>query len=196
MLLRTRGSLLLTSARTCSLLSPPGTHTHTLSHFSPDYTVSVVPPPSLHCVLRLSEFQSSLSDLNLGFNKLSTCGPVCSLLKLVHIDLRYSCRYPAPSCRLAERTTPLLHLSSRCPPFPLFVLPVFSLSPPMSSPYVPLSSPSPLFCYFCECVSQFQFSLVPITVASDNPERDPSSVSLSQLSSNDVLLSAPTGITR
>ncbi|XP_044217848.1 leucine-rich repeat-containing protein 40 [Thunnus albacares] len=38
---------------------------------------------------RLVEFQSSLSDINLGFNKLTCCPPdICKLLQLTHIDLR------------------------------------------------------------------------------------------------------------
>uniref|UniRef100_A0A3B4Y0M8 Leucine-rich repeat-containing protein 40 n=1 Tax=Seriola lalandi dorsalis TaxID=1841481 RepID=A0A3B4Y0M8_SERLL len=40
-------------------------------------------------VYRLVEFHSSLSDVNLGFNKLTCCSPdVCKLLQLTHIDLR------------------------------------------------------------------------------------------------------------
>eukprot|EP00064_Thunnus_orientalis_P001086 superscaffoldBa00000067_g1087 len=38
---------------------------------------------------RLVEFESSLSDINLGFNKLTCCPPdICKLLQLTHIDLR------------------------------------------------------------------------------------------------------------
>ncbi|XP_071342855.1 leucine-rich repeat-containing protein 40 [Trachinotus anak] len=38
---------------------------------------------------RLVEFSSSLSDINLGFNKLTCCSPdICKLLQLIHIDLR------------------------------------------------------------------------------------------------------------
>ncbi|KAG7228805.1 hypothetical protein INR49_008583 [Caranx melampygus] len=40
-------------------------------------------------VYRLVEFHSSLSDINLGFNKLTCCSPdVCKLLQLTHIDFR------------------------------------------------------------------------------------------------------------
>ncbi|XP_035032497.1 leucine-rich repeat-containing protein 40 [Hippoglossus stenolepis] len=38
---------------------------------------------------RLVEFHSSLSDINLGFNRLTCCPPdICKLLQLTHIDLR------------------------------------------------------------------------------------------------------------
>ncbi|XP_061593396.1 leucine-rich repeat-containing protein 40 [Cololabis saira] len=38
---------------------------------------------------RLLDFSSSLSDINLGFNRLSCCSPdICKLLQLTHIDLR------------------------------------------------------------------------------------------------------------
>ncbi|XP_041647610.1 leucine-rich repeat-containing protein 40 [Cheilinus undulatus] len=38
---------------------------------------------------RLMEFQSTVSDINLGFNRLTCCSPdICKLLQLVHIDLR------------------------------------------------------------------------------------------------------------
>ncbi|KAM7410659.1 hypothetical protein PAMA_001884 [Pampus argenteus] len=37
---------------------------------------------------RLMEFQSSLTDINLGFNKLTCCPDICKLLQLMHIDLR------------------------------------------------------------------------------------------------------------
>uniref|UniRef100_A0A8D3BRG7 Leucine-rich repeat protein SHOC-2 n=1 Tax=Scophthalmus maximus TaxID=52904 RepID=A0A8D3BRG7_SCOMX len=38
---------------------------------------------------RLVEFHSSLSDLNLGFNRLTCCSPdICKLLQLTHVDLR------------------------------------------------------------------------------------------------------------
>ncbi|KAM7012999.1 leucine-rich repeat-containing protein 40 [Tautogolabrus adspersus] len=37
---------------------------------------------------RLLEFQSSVSDINLGFNRLTCCSPaICELLQLMHIDL-------------------------------------------------------------------------------------------------------------
>uniref|UniRef100_UPI0037E720CB leucine-rich repeat-containing protein 40 n=1 Tax=Semicossyphus pulcher TaxID=241346 RepID=UPI0037E720CB len=37
---------------------------------------------------RLVEFQSSISDINLGFNRLTCCSPdICKLLQLMHIDL-------------------------------------------------------------------------------------------------------------
>ncbi|KAG7999378.1 Leucine-rich repeat-containing protein 40 [Nibea albiflora] len=37
---------------------------------------------------RLVEFQSSMSDVNLGFNRLTCCSPdICKLLQLTHIDL-------------------------------------------------------------------------------------------------------------
>uniref|UniRef100_A0A3Q4B1D7 Leucine rich repeat containing 40 n=1 Tax=Mola mola TaxID=94237 RepID=A0A3Q4B1D7_MOLML len=40
---------------------------------------------------RLVELQSSVSDINLGFNKLTCCSPdIGSLLQLTHIDLRYT----------------------------------------------------------------------------------------------------------
>uniref|UniRef100_A0A3B3VIG9 Leucine-rich repeat protein SHOC-2 n=1 Tax=Poecilia latipinna TaxID=48699 RepID=A0A3B3VIG9_9TELE len=40
---------------------------------------------------RLLELHSSLSDINLGFNRLSCCSAdICSLQKLTHIDLRYA----------------------------------------------------------------------------------------------------------
>lgn len=44
----------------------------------------------LHCApCRLLDFSSSLSDVDLGFNRLPSCGPeVCGLLKLQHLDLR------------------------------------------------------------------------------------------------------------
>uniref|UniRef100_A0A7N6BK04 Leucine-rich repeat-containing protein 40 n=1 Tax=Anabas testudineus TaxID=64144 RepID=A0A7N6BK04_ANATE len=39
---------------------------------------------------RLVEFHASLSDINLGFNRLTCCSPdICKLLNLKHIDLRY-----------------------------------------------------------------------------------------------------------
>ncbi|XP_018557393.1 LOW QUALITY PROTEIN: leucine-rich repeat-containing protein 40 [Lates calcarifer] len=39
--------------------------------------------------LRLVELHSSLSDVNLGFNRLTCCSPdICKLLQLIHIDLR------------------------------------------------------------------------------------------------------------
>ncbi|XP_043984906.1 leucine-rich repeat-containing protein 40 isoform X1 [Gambusia affinis] len=37
---------------------------------------------------RLLELRSSLSDINLGFNRLSCCSDICSLQQLTHIDLR------------------------------------------------------------------------------------------------------------
>uniref|UniRef100_A0A8C6PPI4 Leucine-rich repeat protein SHOC-2 n=1 Tax=Nothobranchius furzeri TaxID=105023 RepID=A0A8C6PPI4_NOTFU len=37
---------------------------------------------------RLMELQASVSDLNLGFNKLTDCSDICKLLQLTHIDLR------------------------------------------------------------------------------------------------------------
>ncbi|XP_078115703.1 leucine-rich repeat-containing protein 40 isoform X2 [Sander vitreus] len=37
---------------------------------------------------RLQEFLSSLSDINLAFNRLSCCSDLCKFLQLVHIDLR------------------------------------------------------------------------------------------------------------
>ncbi|XP_059197172.1 leucine-rich repeat-containing protein 40 [Centropristis striata] len=37
---------------------------------------------------RLVELQSSLSDINLGFNRLTCCSDVCKFLQLSHIDLR------------------------------------------------------------------------------------------------------------
>uniref|UniRef100_A0A673CQN4 Leucine rich repeat containing 40 n=1 Tax=Sphaeramia orbicularis TaxID=375764 RepID=A0A673CQN4_9TELE len=38
---------------------------------------------------RLMEFHSSVSDINLGFNRLTCCSPdVCKLLQLMHIDFR------------------------------------------------------------------------------------------------------------
>ncbi|XP_037530631.1 leucine-rich repeat-containing protein 40 [Nematolebias whitei] len=37
---------------------------------------------------RLLELHSSVSDLNLGFNKLTSCSDLCKLLQLTHIDLR------------------------------------------------------------------------------------------------------------
>uniref|UniRef100_A0A667WWS0 Leucine-rich repeat protein SHOC-2 n=1 Tax=Myripristis murdjan TaxID=586833 RepID=A0A667WWS0_9TELE len=44
--------------------------------------LTTVPP-------RLVEFQSSVSEVNLGFNRLSCCSPdICKLLQLTHIDLR------------------------------------------------------------------------------------------------------------
>uniref|UniRef100_A0A673CUJ4 Leucine-rich repeat protein SHOC-2 n=1 Tax=Sphaeramia orbicularis TaxID=375764 RepID=A0A673CUJ4_9TELE len=40
---------------------------------------------------RLMEFHSSVSDINLGFNRLTCCSPdVCKLLQLMHIDFRYT----------------------------------------------------------------------------------------------------------
>ncbi|XP_008333181.1 leucine-rich repeat-containing protein 40 [Cynoglossus semilaevis] len=50
-------------------------------NFSKNQLTSVPP--------RLVEFHSSLSDINLGFNKLTCCSPdICKLLQLTHIDLR------------------------------------------------------------------------------------------------------------
>ncbi|KAM6921192.1 leucine-rich repeat-containing protein 40 [Xenentodon cancila] len=37
---------------------------------------------------RLLDFHSSLSDINMGFNRLSCCPDICRLLQLTHIDLR------------------------------------------------------------------------------------------------------------
>uniref|UniRef100_A0A667WNX7 Leucine-rich repeat-containing protein 40 n=1 Tax=Myripristis murdjan TaxID=586833 RepID=A0A667WNX7_9TELE len=45
--------------------------------------LTTVPP-------RLVEFQSSVSEVNLGFNRLSCCSPdICKLLQLTHIDLSF-----------------------------------------------------------------------------------------------------------
>uniref|UniRef100_A0A3B4XLH2 Leucine-rich repeat-containing protein 40 n=1 Tax=Seriola lalandi dorsalis TaxID=1841481 RepID=A0A3B4XLH2_SERLL len=53
----------------------------TTVNFSKNQLTSIPP--------RLVEFHSSLSDVNLGFNKLTCCSPdVCKLLQLTHIDLR------------------------------------------------------------------------------------------------------------
>ncbi|TNM87667.1 leucine-rich repeat-containing protein 40 isoform X1 [Takifugu flavidus] len=52
----------------------------TAVNFSKNLLTSIPP--------RLLEFQSSLSDINLGFNRLAGCDPICSLLQLTHIDLR------------------------------------------------------------------------------------------------------------
>uniref|UniRef100_A0A3B4F5U1 Leucine-rich repeat protein SHOC-2 n=1 Tax=Pundamilia nyererei TaxID=303518 RepID=A0A3B4F5U1_9CICH len=50
-------------------------------NFSKNQLTSVPP--------RLVEFQSSLSEVNLGFNRLISCSPdICKLLQLTHIDLR------------------------------------------------------------------------------------------------------------
>uniref|UniRef100_A0A669D685 Leucine rich repeat containing 40 n=1 Tax=Oreochromis niloticus TaxID=8128 RepID=A0A669D685_ORENI len=50
-------------------------------NFSKNQLTSVPP--------RLLEFQSSLSEINLGFNRLISCSPdICKLLQLTHIDLR------------------------------------------------------------------------------------------------------------
>uniref|UniRef100_A0A669B4R5 Leucine rich repeat containing 40 n=1 Tax=Oreochromis niloticus TaxID=8128 RepID=A0A669B4R5_ORENI len=52
-------------------------------NFSKNQLTSVPP--------RLLEFQSSLSEINLGFNRLISCSPdICKLLQLTHIDLRYA----------------------------------------------------------------------------------------------------------
>ncbi|TWW57394.1 Leucine-rich repeat-containing protein 40 [Takifugu flavidus] len=51
----------------------------TAVNFSKNLLTSIPP--------RLLEFQSSLSDINLGFNRLAGCDPICSLLQLTHIDL-------------------------------------------------------------------------------------------------------------
>ncbi|XP_042371860.1 leucine-rich repeat-containing protein 40 [Plectropomus leopardus] len=37
---------------------------------------------------RLAEFLSSISDINLSFNRLTSCSDVCKFLQLMHIDLR------------------------------------------------------------------------------------------------------------
>ncbi|XP_026002624.1 leucine-rich repeat-containing protein 40 isoform X2 [Astatotilapia calliptera] len=51
-------------------------------NFSKNQLTSVPP--------RLVEFQSSLSEVNLGFNRLISCSPdICKLLQLTHIDLRF-----------------------------------------------------------------------------------------------------------
>uniref|UniRef100_A0A668TFU1 Leucine rich repeat containing 40 n=1 Tax=Oreochromis aureus TaxID=47969 RepID=A0A668TFU1_OREAU len=51
-------------------------------NFSKNQLTSVPP--------RLLEFQSSLSEINLGFNRLISCSPdICKLLQLTHIDLRF-----------------------------------------------------------------------------------------------------------
>lgn len=50
-------------------------------NFSKNQLTSVPP--------RLLEFQSSLSEINLGFNRLISCSPdICKLLQLTHVDLR------------------------------------------------------------------------------------------------------------
>ncbi|XP_044054956.1 leucine-rich repeat-containing protein 40 isoform X2 [Siniperca chuatsi] len=53
----------------------------TTVNFSKNQLTSIPP--------RLVEFQSSMSDINLGFNRLTCCSPdICKLLQLIHIDLR------------------------------------------------------------------------------------------------------------
>ncbi|XP_070765139.1 leucine-rich repeat-containing protein 40 [Enoplosus armatus] len=53
----------------------------TTVNFSKNQLTSIPP--------RLVEFQSSMSDINLGFNRLTCCSPdICKLLQLTHIDLR------------------------------------------------------------------------------------------------------------
>lgn len=65
-----------------------------------------------HFVCRLLEFGSSLSDVNLGFNRLSGCDPICSLLQLTHVDLRYShtCIHTLLSSQTAKVTSVNSHL--------------------------------------------------------------------------------------
>ncbi|XP_040896012.1 leucine-rich repeat-containing protein 40 [Toxotes jaculatrix] len=53
----------------------------TTADFSKNQLTSIPP--------RLLELHSSLSDINLGFNRLTCCSPdICKLLQLTHIDLR------------------------------------------------------------------------------------------------------------
>lgn len=53
----------------------------TTVNFSKNQLTSVPP--------RLMEFHASLSEINLGFNRLTCCSPdICKLLQLAHIDLR------------------------------------------------------------------------------------------------------------
>lgn len=50
-------------------------------------------PVTTDSVFRLLQLSSSLTELNLGFNRLDHCGvEVCRLLQLTHLDLRYACR--------------------------------------------------------------------------------------------------------
>ncbi|XP_049586378.1 leucine-rich repeat-containing protein 40 isoform X1 [Syngnathus scovelli] len=55
-------------------------HTVTSADFSKNL-LSEVPP-------RLADTQASLTELNVAFNRLSCCEPLCSLANLLHLDLR------------------------------------------------------------------------------------------------------------
>lgn len=63
------------------LFDAAASHSVTSVNFSKNQLTSIPP--------RLVEFHSSLSDINLGFNRLTCCSPdICKLLQLKHIDLR------------------------------------------------------------------------------------------------------------
>ncbi|XP_056895439.1 leucine-rich repeat-containing protein 40 isoform X2 [Takifugu flavidus] len=71
----------------------------TAVNFSKNLLTSIPP--------RLLEFQSSLSDINLGFNRLAGCDPICSLLQLTHIDLRFK-SFPGVLYQIVSLETILL----------------------------------------------------------------------------------------
>uniref|UniRef100_A0A8P4G073 Leucine-rich repeat protein SHOC-2 n=1 Tax=Dicentrarchus labrax TaxID=13489 RepID=A0A8P4G073_DICLA len=57
---------------------------------------------------RLLDFQSSVLDINLGFNKLTCCSPeICNLLQLKHIDLRFK-SFPEVLYQMVSLETVLL----------------------------------------------------------------------------------------
>lgn len=73
------------------------THTHTATLGACGFTYFIAVWWFEHhkllvcCLCRLVEFQSSVSDINLGFNRLTCCSPhVSNLLQLTHIDFRYT----------------------------------------------------------------------------------------------------------
>lgn len=76
---------------------------------------------------RLLDFSSSLSDVDLGFNRLPSCGPeLCGLLKLQHLDLRNNqlCDLPPELQNLSKLRSIILNFN-RFKSFPpvLYTLP-------------------------------------------------------------------------
>ncbi|XP_070688126.1 leucine-rich repeat-containing protein 40 [Pempheris klunzingeri] len=55
-------------------------HSVTTVNFSKNQLTSIPP--------RLVEIQSSVSDISLGFNRLTCCSDICKFLQLTHVDLR------------------------------------------------------------------------------------------------------------
>ncbi|XP_017290241.1 leucine-rich repeat-containing protein 40 [Kryptolebias marmoratus] len=77
---------------------------------------------------RLLELHSSLSDLNLGFNKLTSCSDICKLLQLTHIDLRNNQLSDLPSeMRNLTKLRSIILNYNRFKSFPEVLYEVFSL---------------------------------------------------------------------